>query len=342
MVVCREMQIKYYLNNVVIPTRINYTSMQIIVTGGAGFLGQRVARTLLSGDMKFDHLLLVDIVEPQKPNDDKRLECRQLDLSDAGAARTIINSETSIIFHLAAVVSSHAEKEFDAGWKVNLDITRYLLEACRHTRQGIRFVFSSSLAVFGGELPAIVNDNTAVTPMSSYGTQKAMCEFLVNDYSRKGFVDGISLRLPTVCVRPGRPNLAASSFVSSIIREPLRREEAVCPVSIKLPLFLSSPATIINNLIHAASIETSNLKWKTINLPGITTTVEEMLAALRRVTDKETVARVKFVPDDSIGRIVSTWPGAIDNSRALELGFRADEKFDNFIHQYIADNQQLV
>ena len=314
--------------------------MQIIITGGAGFLGQRLTKAILSSDMKFEKLSLVDIVMPQKQNDDKRLECQELDLSEAGAAKSIINSGTTIVFHLAAVVSSHAEKEFDAGWKVNLDITRNLLEACRHARQGIRFIFSSSLAVFGGELPAIVNDRTAVTPMSSYGTQKAMGELLVNDYSRKGFVDGISLRLPTICVRPGRPNLAASSFVSSIIREPLRGEEAICPVSNKLSLFLSSPATVINNLIHAASIDTRNLKWKTINLPGITTTIEEMLAALRRGADEQTADLVKFVPDESISRIVSTWPGAIDNSRALELGFRADKKFDNFIHQYIADNKQ--
>ena len=316
--------------------------MQIIITGGAGFLGQRLAKALLSGNIKFDKLLLVDIVEPQKSNSDERLECRQLDLSEPGAAKIIISSETKLVFHLAAVVSSHAEKEFDAGWKVNLDITRHLLEACRHARQDIRFVFSSSLAVFGGRLPDVVNDSTAVTPMSSYGTQKAMGELLVNDYSRKGFVDGISLRLPTICVRPGRPNLAASSFVSSIIREPLRGEEAVCPVSTKLSLFLSSPATVINNLVHAASIDTGNLVWKTINLPGITITVGEMLAALKRVTDEKTVARVKFVPDESISRIVSTWPGAIDNSRALELAFRADEKFDNFIHQYITDDKQLA
>ena len=316
--------------------------MQIIITGGAGFLGQRLAKALLSSNIKFDKLLLVDIVEPQKSNSDERLECRQLDLSEPGAAKIIISSETKLVFHLAAVVSSHAEKEFDAGWKVNLDITRHLLEACRHARQDIRFVFSSSLAVFGGRLPDVVNDSTAVTPMSSYGTQKAMGELLVNDYSRKGFVDGISLRLPTICVRPGRPNLAASSFVSSIIREPLRGEEAVCPVSTKLSLFLSSPATVINNLVHAASIDTGNLVWKTINLPGITITVGEMLAALKRVTDEKTVARVKFVPDESISRIVSTWPGAIDNSRALELAFRADEKFDNFIHQYITDDKKLA
>ena len=312
--------------------------MQIIITGGAGFLGQRLAKTLQKSQLKFDKLLLVDIVLPSNETKDKRIECRQIDLSEPGAT-SVITAETGIIFHLAAVVSSHAEREFDVGWKVNLDITRNLLEACRHAKQGIRFIFSSSLAVFGGELLPIVDDRSAVTPMSSYGTQKAIGELLVNDYSRKGFIDGISLRLPTVCIRPGRPNLAASSFVSSIIREPLHGEEATCPVSPTLPLFLSSPATVVSNLIHAASMDSQQLKWKTINLPGVTTTVEEMLRALRRVTDEQTVARVKFETNDAINRIVSSWPGTIDNSRALELGFLADAKFDNFIYEYIAENK---
>lgn len=316
--------------------------MQIIITGGAGFLGQRLAKALLSSQLQFDKLVLVDIVMPLNKNNDARIECQQVDLSAPGAAEALVNSDTGIVFHLAAVVSSHAEKEFDAGWKVNLDITRHLLEACRHTKPGIRFVFSSSLAVFGGDLPSIVNDGTAVTPMSSYGTQKAMGELLVNDYSRKGFVDGVALRLPTICVRPGRPNLAASSFVSSIIREPLRGEEAICPVSPGLSLFLSSPATVVSNLIHAASISTDKLGWRTLNLPGITITVEEMLDALKRVTNGNTVALVKFESNDSINRIVSTWPGAIDNTRAIELGFFADQNFDNFIHQHIADNKQLA
>ena len=318
------------------------TSMQIIVTGGAGFLGQRLAKALLDSRLQFDKLLLVDIIMPQNTISDERMECRQVDLSAHGAAASIVQSDTSIIFHLAAVVSSHAEKEFETGWRVNLDITRNLLEACRHNRPGIRFVFSSSLAVFGGELPPIVNDSTAVTPMSSYGTQKAIGELLVNDYSRKGFVDGITLRLPTICVRPGRPNLAASSFVSSIIREPLRGEEAICPVSAKLPLFLSSPATVVSNLIHAAIISTDTLGWRTLNLPGITVTVEAMLDALRRIADESTAARVRFEANESINRIVSTWPGAIDNSRAIELGFFTDENFDNFIFQHIADNKQLA
>lgn len=316
--------------------------MEIIITGGAGFLGQRLAKALLTSALPFEKIILVDIVMPNNPGNHSRIQCKKLDLSEEGVANMLITAQTSIVFHLAAVVSSHAEKEFDIGWKVNLDITRQLLEACRHTNPRIRFVFSSSLAVFGGELPSVVNDTTAVTPRSSYGTQKAMGELLVNDYSRKGFVDGIVLRLPTICVRPGRPNLAASSFVSSIIREPLRGEDAICPVSPDLTLFLSSPDTVIRNILHAATLKTESLGWRTVNLPGISVTVRQMLDSLKRITDDGTLAKVQFKHDDSINRIVSSWPGAIDNTRALQLGFFADNNFDNFIHQHIADNKQIA
>src|SRR5688572_18074056 len=251
--------------------------MRIIITGGGGFLGQRLAKALLESKIAFDKLTLVDIVMPQQPGKDSRIDCQQADLSSSETVQSLVTPDTGIIFHLAAIVSSHAEKDFDIGWRVNLDITRQLLEACRHINSKIRFVFSSSLAVFGGELPALVNDTTAVTPRSSYGTQKAMGELLVNDYSRKGFVDGVVLRLPTICVRPGKPNLAASSFVSSIIREPLRGDEAVCPVAPTLGLFLSSPDTVVNNLLHAAVFLTKDLGWRTINLPGISVTVQQML-----------------------------------------------------------------
>ena len=316
--------------------------MQIIITGGGGFLGQRLAKLLLKSFLPFDTLVLADIVMPSNPGNDSRVECKQLDLSMEGAAQDLVTVQTKIIFHLAAVVSSHAEREFDIGWKVNLDITRQLLEAVRHTNPTIRFVFSSSLAVYGGDLPPVVDDTTAVTPRSSYGTQKAMGELLVNDYSRKGFVDGVVLRLPTICVRPGRPNLAASSFVSSIIREPLRGEDAVCPVSQDLALYLSSPDTVIRNLIHAATLKTELLEWRTINIPGITVTVRHMLDALERITNKATVARVQFKHDEAINRIVTSWPGALDKTRALHLGFFADDSFDNFIRQHIEDNKQIA
>jgi nucleoside-diphosphate-sugar epimerase len=311
--------------------------MQIIITGGGGFLGQRLAIALVNSKVAFDELLLADIIMPVNPGRDSRVRCRQTDLSEAGAAEALITSQTGLIFHLAAVVSSQAEQDFELGWKVNLDVTRQLLEACRHTKPGVRFVFASSLAVFGGQLPALVNDTTAVMPRSSYGTQKAMGELLVSDYSRKQFVDGIVLRLPTICIRPGRPNQAASSFVSSIIREPLNGEPAVCPVSPDLSLWLSSPDTVIHNMIYAATLDTTALgDRRVVNLPGITVTVQQMLDALRRKTDESTLAKVQFKEDPSINRIVGSWPGAIDNTRALGLGFRVDGKFDDFIDQYKA------
>lgn len=310
--------------------------MQLLITGGAGFLGQRLAKELLTGPMPFDELVLVDVVTPPNPGNDDRVSCQQIDLTTDGAAQTLISDRTGIVFHLAAVVSSHAENDFDLGLKVNLDMTRQLLEACRHQKPGIRFVFASSLAVYGGQLPTLVTDRTAVTPQSSYGIQKAMSELLVNDYSRKGFVDGRVLRLPTICVRPGKPNLAASSFVSSIIREPIQGESAVCPVSTHLTLWLSSPDTIIKNIVKAARLEgTAFGDWRTVNLPGIGVTVGQMLASLERMTDQETANRVQFKPDPAIDRIVSSWPGALDNSRALALGFAVDNQFDEFITQFL-------
>lgn len=309
--------------------------MQIIITGGAGFLGQRLCAALVNGNIDFDELVLADVALPQDRWRDPRVRVLQTDLAEPGAAHALIGRHTAIVFHLAAVVSSQAEKEFDLGWRVNLEITRTLLEACRHQNPAVRFVFASSLAVYGGKLPAVVDDSTAVTPQSSYGTQKAIGELLVNDYSRKKFVDGRVLRLPTICVRPGKPNQAASSFVSSIIREPLNGEVAVCPVSPGLPLWLSSPDTVIRNIIHAATLESDALDpWRVVNLPGIGVTVQEMIDALERNTDRDTVNRIQFRADPSIDKIVSSWPSAIDNTRALTLGFAADEGFDEFIRQY--------
>ncbi|HEX8041431.1 MAG TPA: D-erythronate dehydrogenase [Chryseosolibacter sp.] len=309
--------------------------MQIIITGGGGFIGQRLASALLKSNLQFDELLLADVVLPAVPLTDGRIHCRQVDLSEPGAAENLITKRTGILFHLAAVVSGQAEKEFDLGWRVNLDITRRLLEACREKKTDTRFVFASSLAVYGGKLPAVVDDFTAVTPQSSYGTQKAIGELMVNDYSRKEFVDGRVVRLPTICIRPGRPNQAASSFVSGIIREPLNGEPAICPVSPQLGLWLSSPDTVIHNLLHAAALDGNAFgHWRTVNLPGIGVTVQHMLDALERLAGKETVGRIRFETNPVIHRIVSSWPSAIDNTRALQMGFKADKNFDDFIRQF--------
>lgn len=317
--------------------------MQIIITGGAGFIGQLLAKKILNSAYDFSELLLVDILEPQIPASDIRLKCLKLDLAQPETVSNLIQAKTGLVFHLAAVVSSHAEADFDLGWKVNLDITRNLLEACRNKNTAIKFVFASSLAVYGGNLPTLVTDETALMPQSSYGTQKAMGEFLVNDYTRKKYVDGRVIRLPTVCIRLGKPNKAASSFVSSIMREPLNGEESICPVSPELPLWLSSPDTIIENILIASQLDGSVFgSWLAVNLPGIRVTIQEMLDSLKRNTSQETVEKVVFKKDKGIDRIVSSWPGKIDNTRALKLGFIVDNNFDEFIKQFVANHKQTA
>ncbi|ENC9557938.1 D-erythronate dehydrogenase [Aeromonas hydrophila] len=311
--------------------------MQIIITGGGGFLGQKLARALLHSSLPFGELLLVDIQAPPALAD-SRVRCLQADLTAPGVADSLISERTVVVYHLAAIVSSHAEQDFDLGWQVNLDTTRSLLEACRHARPGIRFVFTSSLAVYGGPLPELVNDGTALTPTSSYGTQKAIGELLVNDYSRKGYVDGLALRLPTICVRPGKPNRAASSFVSSIIREPLQGEVTVCPVSPELRLWLSSPATVVANFLLAATLPRGDNR--SINLPGISVTVGEMLTAQAQAGGQAARDRVQFAADPAIERIVASWPGRIDNQRASALGFMADRTFADIIDSFITHDMQ--
>lgn len=311
--------------------------MQIIITGGGGFLGQKLARALLHSSLPFSELLLVDIQAPPALAD-PRVRCLQADLTAPGVAESLISERTTVVYHLAAIVSSHAEQDFDLGWQVNLDTTRSLLEACRHARPGIRFVFTSSLAVYGGPLPELVNDGTALTPTSSYGSQKAMGELLVNDYSRKGYVDGLALRLPTICVRPGKPNRAASSFVSSIIREPLQGESAICPVSPELRLWLSSPATVVANFLLAATLPRGDNR--SINLPGISVTVGEMLTALTQAGGQAARDRVQFAADPAIERIVASWSGRIDNQRASALGFMADRTFADIIDSFITHDMQ--
>ncbi|MEL7332086.1 MAG: D-erythronate dehydrogenase [Cyanobacteria bacterium J06560_2] len=316
--------------------------MHILITGGAGFLGQRLAKALLKNPA-VTQLTLADIVLPKRPELNARVNCVQVDLSDPQATAALVSPRMRVVYHLAAVVSSQAEANFDLGMAVNCGGTRNLLEAVRHRASGAMFIFASSLAVFGaaagGELPAVITDKTAVMPQSSYGTQKAIGELWVNDYSRKGFIDGRVLRLPTVCVRPGKPNAAASSFASSIIREPLKAEQAVCPVDPSLALWLASPQVVTANLVHALTISADSFViGRTLNLPGITVTVQEMLEALEAVAGEDVRSHIDYQPNEAISKIVASWPSRFEVASALAMGFACDHAFEDIIKAHIAES----
>jgi nucleoside-diphosphate-sugar epimerase len=310
--------------------------MNIAITGGGGFLGRRLAGALLA-DPKVERLVLADVLPIVPFSADRRINLRATDLADPKAAEATVEG-ADVIYHLAAVVSGQAEVEFDLGMRVNIDATRSLLEAARASGKRPRFVFASSLAVFGPPFPALISEWTAVRPQSSYGAEKAVGELLVAEYSRRGFVDGRVMRLPTICVRPGSANAAASSFVSGIIREPLHGEEAVCPVAREQELWLTSPRTAVANLVHGASLGPEALGSPCIvNLPGITVTVAEMIASLERVAGAEVSARVLFEEVPVVKRIVSSWPARFDVSRATALGFGRDPDFESLIRWFMAE-----
>ena len=321
--------------------------MRIVITGGAGFLGARLARRLLEAPVLTDRegrkrdvsaLVLLDVVPPALSSD-PRVVTITGDLADPAVVARAVAPDTDAIFHLAAVVSAQAEADFDIGMRVNLDATRLLLERCRTLAAPPKFVFASSLAVFGGPLPDPVPDDAPLTPQASYGTQKAIGEYLLYDMTRKGFIDGRSLRLPTVTVRPGKPNKAASSFASGIIREPLAGVDAICPVARTTRMWVISPRAVVANLIvgHEAP-DTAFAHSRSVNVPGLSIAVSEMVAALRRVAGDEVAARVRWELDPAIDRIVSTWPSNFAPLRGLALGMRADADFDSIVRAYIADD----
>lgn len=312
--------------------------MKIVITGGAGFLGQRLAKRLLEHYPDSIDLVLADRVATGAFASNDRVRSVVCDIADPSAVEQLIAPDTAVIYHLAAIVSGQAELEFDLGMRINLDATRTLLEAGRRLATPPKFVFASSLAVFGGELPATVPDDAPVRPQSSYGAQKAIGELLVNEYSRRGFVDGRVLRLPTISVRPGKPNRATSSFMSGIIREPLNGQDAVCPVSREVLVWLSSPGTAVDNLVHAHLIPAGAFgAHRTVNLPGLAITVGEMIDTLERVAGSATVSRIRFERDAFIERIVTSWPGRFDTARAHALGFKRDTDFASVIRQYQAE-----
>ncbi|TBU71029.1 D-erythronate dehydrogenase [Phytopseudomonas daroniae] len=314
--------------------------MKILVTGGAGFLGARLieallapgARDLLRAD---DSIVSADLAPC--PVKDPRVTSHIGDICDPAFIASLVGPDTGVVYHLAAVVSGQAEADFDLGLRINFDATRALLEACRQQGQAPRFVFASSLAVFGGPIPEQVPESLAPLPQSSYGAQKAMAELLIADYSRKGFVDGRVCRLPTISVRPGKPNAAASSFASGILREPLAGMASNCPVPLDTRLWLSSPQTVIGNLLHAARLDGEVLGLRrTLNLPGISVRVSEMLDSLARVGGNAARERVSFEADERVQRIVCSWPGDFDIERPLQLGFAVDADFDSVVkaHQH--------
>jgi len=312
--------------------------MQIVITGGGGFLASMLVRRLLDcgvAGKPVTRIITIDLVPC--PVIDPRIESIVADIGERETLVRAISPDTGAIVHLAAVVSGQAEADFDLGMRVNIDATRQLLEHARGLGTRPRFVFTSSVAAFGGNLPERVQDDTRTLPQSSYGVQKVIGELLVGDYTRKGYIDGITLRVPTISVRPGAPNKAASSFASGIIREPLAGMEAICPVSTQMRMWLQSPDRAIDNLAHALALDGALLgNDRTVNLPGLSVAVGEMIDALRIAAGEAVTRLIRFAPDPAVERIVASWPNDFDAVRARALGFVADEDYVSVVRAHMA------
>jgi D-erythronate 2-dehydrogenase len=317
--------------------------MKILIIGGAGMIGRKLAERLARdgelGGKAIASLTLHDVVEAAVPAGAK-VPVRVLtgDLPAPGEAAKLVADKPDTIFHLAAIVSGEAEQEFDKGYRINMDGTRSLLEAVRAVGHKPRLVFASSIAVFGAPFPEAIGDEFFSTPLTSYGTQKAISELLVSDYTRKGFLDGLSLRLPTICVRPGKPNKAASGFFSNIMREPLAGQEAVLPVSESVTHWHASPRAAVGFMRHAATLDTANVgPRRALTMPGLAVTVAEQIAALRKVAGDKVAARIRREPDPFIEGIVAGWPRRFDARRTLALGFRPDASFEEIVRIHVED-----
>ena len=322
--------------------------MQVVITGGAGMLGKKLAKkllergTLAGSDGKqrtIDKLILMDVAEAPDIPKDKRVQFVAGQVYDPELMRKLISGDTNSVFHFAAIVSAGAEADFDLGYKVNLDGTRVVLEACRALKTPPRVVFTSSVAVYGGDMPEVITDEQKLTPQTSYGAQKATGELLVADYTRKSFIDGRSLRLPTIVVRPGKPNKAASTFASSIIREPLQGQEAICPVRPDNWMPLLSPRKTVECFIHAH--ELASEKWgtnRTLMLPSFDVTVGEMAEAVKRVAGNDAYKKIVWKQDPLIQKIVDGWPARLDSKRARGMGLTDDGSMDAIIQAFIEDD----
>jgi D-erythronate 2-dehydrogenase len=319
--------------------------MHILITGAAGMIGRKLtARLAADGALNgapIEKLTLIDVVAPPKLEKFAgSVETAAADIADPAAVRAAVAGRPEVIFHLAGVVSGEAEVDFEKGIRVNLDGSRGLFDAIRTTGDGYRprLVFTSSIAAFGAPFPPAIADDFHLTPLTSYGAQKAAVELLLADYTRRGFLDGVGIRLPSIVVRPGKPNKAASGFFSGIIREPLAGQEAILPVPDTVLHWHASPRAATGFLIHAAGLDAAKLGPRVnLTMPGVCCTVAEQIAALRRIAGDKVAARIRREPDALVARIVAGWPSRFDPVRALALGFKAESSFDDIIRVHIAD-----
>jgi nucleoside-diphosphate-sugar epimerase len=319
--------------------------MHILITGAAGMIGRKLTDRLVIdralGDHIIEKLTLVDIVQPARPAGfSDHVKTRAADLAAPGVAAKAIEERPEVIFHLAGVVSGEAEIDLEKGYHVNFDGMRALLEAIRTAGDGYKpkLIFTSSIAVYGAPFPFAIPDEFHLTPLTSYGAQKAMSELMLSDYTRRGFLDGIGIRLPTICVRPGKPNKAASGFFSNIIRDPLAGLETVLPVADTVRHTHASPRSAIGFLLHAAGLAHEQLGDRVnLSMPGVCCTVAEQIDSLTRIAGPKVAARIRREPDELIVRIVSGWPERFEAKRAAALGFTAEANFDEIIRTHIDD-----